>query len=124
MRAVLLISMTRFQRFLVAASLLFAGANFAAEDTPHRARDTKTAAAAGAIVPGYDNGAAIEAMPHCTARIEGRSPCSVRFLTLRGRHFSIGSPGSTAEVSRFLATLKDGRVYSLPEAFLDFKRRE
>ncbi|HSI15608.1 MAG TPA: hypothetical protein VK961_26415 [Chthoniobacter sp.] len=75
-------------------------------------------------MPGYDNAAAIETMSHCTARIDERSPCSIRFVTARGRHFYIGSPGSTREVSRFLATLKEGRVYAFPEAFLDFENRK
>ena len=104
--------MPRFQRFLVAIGLLFAGAALAAGD--------KT----GIPIPSYDNAAAIETMPHCTARIDDRSPCAIRFVTGRGRHFYIGSPGSTPEVSRFLATLKEGRVYALPEAFLDFEHRK
>lgn len=124
MRAVLLISMRRFQRFLVVASLLFAGANFAAEATHDGARDETAVADEKGVVLSYDTGAAIEAMRHCTARIDGRSPCAIRFVTGHGRHFYLGSPGSTPEVSRFLATLKEGRVYRLPEAFLDFKNRK
>jgi hypothetical protein len=72
--------------------------------------------------PVYETAEQIKAMPPCKARVVQRAPCFVYLKTTDGRGFYIGSPGSKADVGRFLGFLKDGERYNLPEAYLTYEK--
>jgi hypothetical protein len=71
--------------------------------------------------PVYETAEEIKAMPPCEAKIVRRSPCSVCLRTAGGKGFYLGSPGSKADVGRFLAALKDGQTYDFPDVFLKYQ---
>jgi hypothetical protein len=73
--------------------------------------------------PVYEMAQQIEAMPPCKATVVHRYPCYSLLRTTDGKKFCIGSPGATPEVSRFLETLKDGRTYRFPDAFLSYQQQ-
>ena len=73
--------------------------------------------------PVYDTAEEIQAMIPCEGVVAQRGPCFVYLSTTGGRGFYVGSPGSNAEVGRFLAVLKDGRAYRFPEAFLEYQEQ-
>jgi hypothetical protein len=73
--------------------------------------------------PVYDTAEAIRAMPRCKGVVVERRPCYVYLKTAGGNEFYIGSPGSKADVGRFLDELKDGRSYKFPGAFLKYEKR-
>jgi len=65
----------------------------------------------------------INALPQSQVTVTERSPCSVQLTTTDGKDIYLGGPGSSAKVIRaFMATLKDGRVYQLPDDFLAFQK--
>ena len=70
----------------------------------------------------YETSEQIKAMPPCKARVVHRAPCSVYLETKDGKGLYFGSPGSKADVSRFLGFLKDGQSYDLPGAFLKYQK--
>ena len=72
--------------------------------------------------PIYEMAEEIKAMPPCKATVVHRYPCYSLLRATDGKKFCIGSPGATPEVSRFVETLKDGRTYRFPDAFLSYQR--
>jgi hypothetical protein len=73
--------------------------------------------------PVFDTAEGIQAMPPCKAVVVERGPCFVYLSTPDGKGFYVGSPGSNAEVGRFINGLKDGRSYKFPEAFLKYQEQ-
>src|ERR1043165_694909 len=71
--------------------------------------------------PNYGTAKAIAEMAPRTGTLATRSPCSSYFNTTDGKGFSIGDPGSGAQVSQFLWTLKQGETCKFPDAFLDYQ---
>jgi hypothetical protein len=80
--------------------------------------------AAEIALPGYESAEQITAMLPCKATVEESHGCYSVFTTADGKKFSIGGPGATKEVVRFLQTLKDGESYELPGAFLDYQKKK
>jgi len=70
--------------------------------------------------PVYETAEQIKAMPPCHAKVVQRAPCFVYLKTAEGEGFYLGSPGSKADVGRFLGVLEDGQSYDFPEAFLRY----
>jgi hypothetical protein len=66
----------------------------------------------------------IRSMHPCTGTVVTRGPCFAYLRTAGGDDFHIGSPGNTAEIARFLETLKEGQSYRFPGSFLEFQERE
>jgi len=75
-------------------------------------------------VPVYEMAQEIKAMPPCKAKVVHTYPCYSRLRATDGKEFCIGSPGASPEVSRFLETLKDGRTYRFPDAFLAYQQQQ
>jgi hypothetical protein len=73
--------------------------------------------------PIYEKAEQITAMPPCKAKVVQRAPCSLYLTTPDGNGLYLGSPGSNADVRHFLATLKEGHSYVLPDAFLQYQKR-
>jgi hypothetical protein len=71
--------------------------------------------------PHYVTAKEIAAMAPCTAVLASRTPCSSYFTTADGKWFGIGDPGSGAQVSHFIWSLKDGETNKFPDAFLDYQ---
>ena len=71
--------------------------------------------------PVYDTAEKIQAMPACKAIVVERGPCYLRLRSADGNRFLIGSPAASADVMRFLAVLKDGRTYRLPDTFQKYQ---
>jgi hypothetical protein len=69
----------------------------------------------------YVTAKSIAEMPPSSAVLASRSPCSSRFVTTEGRWFGIGDPGSGAEVSQFIWSLKAGQTNRFPEVFLNYQ---
>jgi hypothetical protein len=95
----------------VAATLLLAGC--ATRKDPQQAGTAPD--------PVYESSEQIRAMPPCMARVVQRAPCSVYLTTVEGKGFYLGSPGSKADVRRFLGVLEGGKSYDLPDAFLKYQ---
>jgi hypothetical protein len=74
------------------------------------------------ISPVYESAEQIRAMPPCKAKVVERGPCYVYLEATNGKRFYLGSPGSDANVFRFLEGLKDGQGYKFPEVFLEHQR--
>ncbi len=75
-----------------------------------------------ALGPVYETAEQIKAMPPCKAKVVERGPCYVYLTATDGKGFYLGSPGSKADVERFLAVLKYGQQYRFPDAFLEYER--
>jgi hypothetical protein len=71
--------------------------------------------------PHYVTDKEITRMASRTGTLASSSPCSAYFRTADGKWFGIGDPGSGAEVSQYLATLKRGNAYRFPDSFLAYK---
>ncbi len=71
--------------------------------------------------PSYSTAKEIAAMAPRTGTLAARSPCSSYFTTADGKGFGIGDPGSGAEISHFIWTLKPGQSYKFPDALLEFQ---
>ena len=74
--------------------------------------------------PVYESAEQIKAMPPCKAKVVERGPCYVSLKATDGRRFCLGSPGSKADVGRFLGVLKDGQRYDFPDAFLEYQKNQ
>jgi hypothetical protein len=72
----------------------------------------------------YEYAAQVSAMPSCSAKVAERAPCYARLVTTRGGTIFIGSPGAGPEVARFVGTLKKGKTYRLPYAFMEFRKAQ
>jgi hypothetical protein len=96
----------------LAAALLFAGCASLEETQPH----------GEALGPVFETAEQIRAMLPCKARVVERGPCYAYLQTAGGKGLYLGSPASEADVEGFLAVLKTGQQYELPEAFLDYER--
>ncbi len=73
----------------------------------------------------YEDAAQVLAMPSCRATIvEVQVRCYARFNVDGGRTFYIGSPDSPPEVAGFVGTLEEGKTYSLPEAFIQYRKKQ
>jgi hypothetical protein len=72
--------------------------------------------------PIYETAEQIKAMPFCRAKVVDRGPCFVSLRTAGGKGFYLGSPNSNPDVTLFLETLKDGKTYVLPDAFLQYQK--
>ena len=73
----------------------------------------------------YEYAAQVLAMPSCRATVvEVQVRCYARFKDDDGRTFYIGSPDSPPEVAGFVGTLEEGKTYSLPEAFMQYQKKQ
>jgi hypothetical protein len=68
----------------------------------------------------YDTVEQIKLIPRCDATVWYRTPCTVHFLASDGMYIILGSPAAPQRVASFLATLKDGEKYIVPDAFVEF----
>jgi hypothetical protein len=64
------------------------------------------------------------AMPSCSAKVEAIAPCYARLSTEDGRVLIVGSPGASWEVVSFVQTLQKGKTYFLPEAFMEYQKKQ
>ena len=64
------------------------------------------------------------AMPSCSSKVEAIYPCYARFSTEDGRVLCVGSPGASPEVVGFVHTLQEGKTYFLPDAFMEYQRKQ
>ena len=62
--------------------------------------------------------------PQFKAVVEQKQPCAAYLKTSDGRRLRIGGPGATPEVAGFVQVLQEGRTYSFPEAFLEYRKRQ
>ena len=74
--------------------------------------------------PHYVTAKEIAAMAPCTATIASRSPCSSHFVTTDGKWFGIGDPGSGAQISQFIWSLKDGQTNNFPDVFVKYQKNQ
>lgn len=74
--------------------------------------------------PVYETGEEIKLMAPCKATVVQRGPCFVYLRAADGKGFYLGSPASKADVSRFLGILKDGQIYTFPDAFLEYQEQQ
>ena len=74
--------------------------------------------------PQYVTAKEIAEMAPCAAMLASRTPCSSCFMTADGKWFGIGDPGSGAEVSHFIWSLKDGETNKFPDVFLKYRKNE
>ena len=72
----------------------------------------------------YEYVAQVLAMPSRVATAVEVGPCYARFTAEDGRTFYIGSPGCAPEVWGFVGTLEEGKTYYLPEAFMEYQRKQ
>ena len=73
----------------------------------------------------YDKSEMVAAMPKIKATVEDKETFSARLKAEDGRIFVIGSDKGEQDVWHFVATaLKVGQTYELPQAFLDYQKRE
>ncbi len=72
----------------------------------------------------YEYVAQLLAMPSCSARVEGIYPCYARLGTEDGKVLCVGSPGASPEVVGFVHTLQQGKTYSLPDAFMQYQKKQ
>jgi len=70
--------------------------------------------------PNFVTAKEIAAMAPCAATIATRSPCWGRFVTTDGKWFDIGDPGSGAEISQFIWSMKEGVTNRFPDVFLSY----
>ena len=71
----------------------------------------------------YEYVAQILAMPSRNATVIETAPCYTVFRSEGGRTFVIGSPDAPSEVVYFLQTLEKGRECRLPEAFMEYQKK-
>lgn len=70
----------------------------------------------------YDTGERIRTMPRCKGVVAEKFPCCALMTAPDGTNFWIGSPAGSSEVAGFVATLRKGRSYAFPDAFLKYQR--
>ena len=70
----------------------------------------------------YDTADRIKLMPRCEVQVDNRSPCSVGLITAEGKRLTLGGPGATPEIAKFLPTFQSGQTYTLPDAFLEYQK--
>ena len=73
--------------------------------------------------PHYVTAKEIAAMAPRIGVLASRTPCSSYFATADGKWFGIGDPGSGAQISHFIWSLKDGETNKFPDAFLDYQKK-
>jgi hypothetical protein len=88
------------------------------------AEGSPQAARGAAPILDCETAADILAMAPCKAVLEKEGSCVYLFKTGAGQKFYIGSPASPPEVIQFLQTLKPGRTYKVPDAFLAHQRKK
>lgn len=76
-----------------------------------------------ATLPSYETAKQIRAMKPCAATVESTHGCYAVLRTADGEGFTMGGPGNTAELNRFIGTLKEGQTYKLPGFFLTYQKR-
>ena len=114
--------MKLLQRLIILACILAAPVTNAGEKPANNAAsDAKKSAETES--PGYETAEQIKAMPPCKAMIVENGVCVFTFRTSDGKKFYIGSPFAAREVQQFLETLKEGRTYKFPDAFLDHQKK-
>ena len=72
----------------------------------------------------YEHATQILALPSCAAKVEKIAPCYARLSTEDGRVLYIGSPGASPEVAGFVQTLQKGKTYYLPNAFMEYQKKQ
>ncbi len=72
--------------------------------------------------PNYGTAKEIAALAPCTTTLVARSPCSGYFTMADGKGFSIGNPGSGAQISQFLWSLKAGEACKFPDVFRQYQK--
>jgi hypothetical protein len=72
----------------------------------------------------YEYAAQVLAMPSCAAKVEELAPCYARLSTEDGRVLYVGSPGASPEVVGFIHTLQKGQTYFLPDAFMEYQKKQ
>lgn len=72
----------------------------------------------------YEYVAQLLAMPSCSAKAEAIYPCYARLRTEDGRELCVGSPGASPEVVGFVHTLQQGKTYFLPDAFMEYQKKQ
>ncbi len=72
----------------------------------------------------YEYAAQVLAMPSCAAKVEEIAPCYARLRTEEGRLLYVGSPGASPEIERFVQALEKGQTYFLPDAFMEYQRKQ
>ncbi|MEQ1850467.1 MAG: hypothetical protein ABMA01_02630 [Chthoniobacteraceae bacterium] len=93
-----------------------------ADDPPSDDAPTAVAQSPDAPALTYDTGERIERMPRCKGVVAEKFPCCALMTAPDGTNFWIGSPAGSSEVVSFVATLKEGRSYAFPDAFLAYRR--
>jgi len=69
--------------------------------------------------------AELESLPTLRATVEKIQPCGVILRTEDGKSLSLAGPlGGEPAVERFMRTLEDGKTYTFPNAFLEFRKHE
>jgi hypothetical protein len=91
---------------------------------PQAAPVATSEVAAAVPILDCETAADIKAMPSCKAVLEKEASCVYLFKTAAGQKFYIGSPASPPEVIQFLQTLKSGRTYKFPDAFLAYEKKQ
>jgi hypothetical protein len=54
--------------------------------------------------------------------VEQKQPCAAYLKTTDGRRLRIGGSGATPEVAWFIQVLQEGRTYSFPETFQEYRK--
>jgi hypothetical protein len=72
----------------------------------------------------YEYAAQVLAMPSCAAKVEEIAPCYARLSSEDGRVLYIGSPGASPEVVAFIQTLQKGQTCFLPDAFMEYQKKQ
>ena len=76
-----------------------------------------------AVILSHETAEQIKTMKPCKAIVVSTHGCYAVLRTTRGREFTIGSPGNTAELNGFVGDLKEGQAYSFPDAFLLYQKQ-
>jgi len=72
----------------------------------------------------YEDAAQVLAMPSCSATVMKQGGCYAMFESEDGKTFYIGSPDAPPEVAGFVGTLEEGKTYSLPKAFMQYRKKQ
>ncbi len=63
-------------------------------------------------------------LPPFKAVVEQKQPCAAYLKTTDGKRLRIGGPGATKDVAGFVGMLQEGRAYTFPKAFLEYRKRQ
>ena len=67
----------------------------------------------------------LESIAKCQATVEKITACSVHLKTDDGQAISLAGPGGADRaILRFMDTLKKGQTYTLPDAFIEFRKKQ